>query len=305
MIAKETCGNITWIDIESPTKEDIRNIVKEYDIHPLIGEELLSPTLRSKVDVYGNLIYLILHFPIISRQNNENIEQEIDFIIGKNLFITVHYGIIDSLTKENRLFNVSAILKKCEAIGNHAGFVFFHLIKELYHNLVLELESLQKELDYIEQNIFRGQEHLMVSQISKTNRTLLHFKRAVAQHRHVLESFEYVGENFFGSEFSYYLHAIIGEYYKVSASLDISVDTLKELKATNDSLLTTKTNDIMKILTIMAFVTFPLMLFSSIFGMNTAYLPIVGSENDFWIIIGIMIVSAIIFFTYFKRKKWL
>ncbi len=305
MISKKTCGDITWIDVESPTQEEIRSITEEYTIHPLIAEELYSPTLRPKVDVYSNLIYLILHFPTISHSHDGNTEYEIDFIIGKKFFVTVHYGTIDSLEKENRLFDVATILKKCDAVGPHAGFVFFHLIKELYENLILELEYVQHELDKIEQSIFSGQEHLMVAQISTINRKLLHFKKAINQHKQVLESLERALENFFGKDFGYYLHAIIGEYYKVSALLDVNKDTLKELKSTNDSLLTTKTNDIMKILTIMAFVTFPLMLFSSLFGMNTKYLPIVGKENDFWIIIGVMMVSTLIFFMYFKYKKWL
>jgi len=61
----------------------------------------------------------------------------------------------------------------------------------------------------------------------------------------------------------------------------------------------------MKTLTIMAFVTFPLTLISSVFGMNTTYLPIVGVHGDFWIILGFMCTLAIVFFSYFKYKKWL
>jgi magnesium transporter len=61
----------------------------------------------------------------------------------------------------------------------------------------------------------------------------------------------------------------------------------------------------MKTLTIMAFVTFPLTLVSSIFGMNTHYLPIVGLPGDFWIVTGTMLALAICFFLYFKRKGWL
>ncbi|MDP3726382.1 MAG: CorA family divalent cation transporter, partial [bacterium] len=83
MVSKKICGDITWIDVESPTKEEIRGITEEYAIHPLIAEELCSPTLRPKVDVYSNFIYLILHFPTISHSHDGNTEYEIDFIIGK------------------------------------------------------------------------------------------------------------------------------------------------------------------------------------------------------------------------------
>ena len=303
MVTKETCGDITWVDMASPTKDEVRTLVEEYAIHPLVVEELLSPTVRPKVDVYDNVIYLILHFPNVAHSHGGEKEQEIDFIIGKNFFVTVHYSLIDSLETSTRLFSVNAILKKCD-IGSHAGFLFFYLIKELYENLVRELEYIQIELEKIENDIFRGKEHKMVSQISTMSRKLLHFKKAISQHKPVLESFERAGESFFGKDFSYYLHAILGEYYKVSTLFEASKDTLAELKATNDSLLTTKTNDTMKALTVMAFIMLPLTLFSSLFSMNTDYLPLVMEKNGFWMIVGIMILLAAVFFLYFKYKKW-
>ena len=61
----------------------------------------------------------------------------------------------------------------------------------------------------------------------------------------------------------------------------------------------------MKVLTIMAFITFPLSVIASIFGMNTKTLPIVGVPHDFWIIMGIMVFATIMFFALFKYKKWL
>ena len=60
----------------------------------------------------------------------------------------------------------------------------------------------------------------------------------------------------------------------------------------------------MKNLTIMAFVTFPLTLISSVFGMNTSFLPVVGRPNDFWIIVSFMAILALTFFMYFKVKHW-
>ena len=61
----------------------------------------------------------------------------------------------------------------------------------------------------------------------------------------------------------------------------------------------------MKILTIMAFITFPLTLFASMFGMNTHTTPIVGYPGDFWIILGIMVIVSAGLFSYFKYKKWM
>ena len=81
--------------------------------------------------------------------------------------------------------------------------------------------------------------------------------------------------------------------------------TFDNLRLTNDSLLETKQNSIMKVLTIISFITFPLMLFSSLFGMNTENTPIIGNGLDFWIIIGIMVAVSIVLLIFFKYKKWL
>ena len=82
-------------------------------------------------------------------------------------------------------------------------------------------------------------------------------------------------------------------------------ETLLDLRITNDSLLTTKTNEIMKILTIVAFITFPLTLIAGIFGMNAKYMPFVVHDKDFFIILGLMVVTVFIMFAYFKFKKWM
>ena len=73
----------------------------------------------------------------------------------------------------------------------------------------------------------------------------------------------------------------------------------------NVTVLNIKQNEAMRILAIMAFVTFPLVLFASLFGMNAVSTPIIGHKYDFWIIIGVMLAATIGMFAFFKRKKWL
>jgi len=54
----------------------------------------------------------------------------------------------------------------------------------------------------------------------------------------------------------------------------------------------------------MAFITFPLTLVASIFGMNTSFIPLVGATHDFWIVIAIMIAASLTMVAYFKHKRW-
>lgn len=304
MISRYTYKNLVWVDMQSPTQEEARSLMDEFDIHPLVADELLSPTLRPKADLYPNLIYLILHFPVISHKHDGGREQEIDFIVGKNFLITTHYDFVDPLHEFSKVFEVDSILEKSN-IGDHAGFLLFYIMRELYKMLDRELDHVQHDFNGIESKIFSGKERQMVTAISHLNRDLLNFKQALRPHKEVLESFELVGAEFFGKEFSYYLHTIVGEFYKISSILDGHRETLMELRDTNDSLLTTKTNEAVKTLTTLSFVIFPLSLIAGIFGMNTKVLPIVGMENDFWIVIGMMAIGVCFMFLFFKYKKWI
>lgn len=305
MISRYTYKDLVWVDVQSPTQEEVRSLMEEFSIHPLAADELLSPTLRPKVDLYENFIYLILHFPTISHKHDGGHDQEIDFIVGDKFLITTHYDMIDPLHEFSKVFEVNSILEKSN-IGNHAGFLLFYIMRELYKMLDQELDHINHDFGDIEAKIFSGKERDMVNAISHLNRDLLNFKQTLRPHKEVLESFEIAGTKFFGQDFSYYLHTTIGEYYKISTILDGHRETLLELRDTNDSLLTTKTNDIMKTLTVTAFIILPLTFIGQVFGMSIANIPLVNDPNGFWIILGTMGVVGVCLFGYFKFfKKWM
>lgn len=302
MISKYTYKKLTWIDLESPTKDEVYSLMEEYSLPSLVGEELMTQTLRSKVDLYDSIIYMILHFPVISNKTHKSNEQEVDFVIGKNFIITAHYEMINPLHEFSKMFETDSTLDK-SLMGNHAGFLFFYIIRELYKNAMLELEDINDSLRDIEKNIFDGREGEMVAVISNLNRTLVDFKQAIRFHRETLRSFEGAGTKFFGTEFSYYLSAITGEYNKVQNVLEGHKDILDDLKNTNDSLLTSKTSDTIKKLTIMTFIMLPLTLITGIFGMNTEMI-LIKSLSNFGLVILFMIIIGTGMFVYFKKKRW-
>ena len=304
MVNRFTYRDITWVDLESPTDVELYNIIDEFRVTPSVAQELKTPSLKPKVYLYKDFIYLILHFPAFKHSHISDSNQEVDFVIGDKFLITVHYDVIDPIHKFTKEFEVESILENHD-LGDHAGFIFFHLIKKLYHSLEHELEFIASELDEIESDIFRGKEKEVVKFISEVSRDLLNFKQATSSHQEVLSSFEIAGTKFFGHDFDYFIKDILSEYYKIGRIIENHRESLLELRDTNNSLLSTKQNEAMKVLSILAFITFPLSLIASIFGMNTKYLPIVGLDGDFWIIVGIMGVLTLSFFFYFRSKDWL
>jgi magnesium transporter len=305
MVNKYEYKKLTWIDLSSPTTNEVRELMGQYDIQPLVAEELLMPTLKPKVDVYHNNLYLILHFPSLKKDDADpDHNQEIDFVIGKNFIITSHFDIIEPLNTFSKMFEVNSILDRSN-MGDHAGFIFYYMIKNIYRKLLDDLESIRSSLSEAENKIFHGEEKQMVFRLSEVNRDILTFKEAINLHKEVLSSFEIAGKRFFGADFEYHLRDIIGEYYKVQNEVQNAKDFLEELRRTNDSLLSTKQNEIIKILTIMTFFFLPLSFVASLFGMNTIDTPLVTSPNGFWAVCLGMLAIGVATVGFFKYKKWM
>lgn len=304
MIRKRNLNGLTWIDIESPTPADIKTVIDEYSLPPEPAEDILSPTPRQRVVRYANCVYIVLHFPTLSFHKNsikgDTHRKEIDFIVGNNFLITVHYDSMTAIKKFNESLEGMEV-----ASDENAGFIFHKLVKHLYRCLLHDVEVIKTSLHKAENSIFAGEEKAMVVELSMIHRDILRFNNALLPHREAIEMLRSVFKTFFGERYEHIIHDMKSEYERVDRRMNNNKALLDELRYTNDSLLSAKQNEAIKGLTMMAFVTFPLMLIAAIFAMDTKDMPIVGLPNDFWIVISIMVMVAIGCMIYFSNKRWL
>src|SRR5574343_309045 len=274
MLMRHNYKNLRWIDVESPTKEEVLHLREEFNIPQPVSDELLSSTIRSKVDLHEGLIYLVLHFPKMAAHKTEQADQEIDFILGKDFLLTIHYEKSKPLSDFAKVLEMNTLASKRKSHDDHAGFLFFEVMKLLYRHSHEELESVNDLLHELENRIYSGRREQTVHLISKVNRLLLDFKQAVRYHLETLRSFEGAAKIFYGNSFDYYLESIIGEYNKLQSKIDGHKEILNDLRETNDSLITAKTNKTVATLTVMSFIMLHLSLIAGIFGMNENFIII-------------------------------
>ncbi|HEY4514405.1 MAG TPA: CorA family divalent cation transporter [Candidatus Paceibacterota bacterium] len=296
-------AGITWIDLESPTRDEVHTMIEKFGIGAMVAEELLLPSTKPRAEFYDNHAYLIFHFPAL-RHSHITLEQEIDFVVGKKFIITTHYDTLDPLHKFSKVFEVNSLLNRSN-IGEHAGYVLYYMLKQLYKSVEHESDHVRRHLGTIEEHIFSGQEVRMVEALSQSARDLLNLRQTIEPHRDVLHSLESEGSRLFGDEFTPFLRSISNEYYRVHNRVMRNTESLHELRETNNALLSTKQNETMRVLTIMALLTFPLSLFVAIFDINAESNPIIGKPNDFYIIVGIVLAAGLIMLWYFRHRKWL
>ena len=303
MLREYKNGKLTWVDLFEPTSEEIRQAMETCDVPPVLMSDLSAPVPRSETDTTSEAVKVTIDFPIV-KQTGVETPQEVKFIVTKDCLITARYDDVAAVHQFAKEFEVLAILKKAGKSA-HGGHLFVALMHTLYDSLEQKLDYVEAQMQKIDEGIFNQREKEMVANISSVSRRMITFRRTLKTHGDVISDSVVAFEKLFSKPFGTYVTELHDEYRHLMRRVGTLSETLDELRKTNSELLSTKQNEIMKVLTIMAFITFPLTLISSVFGMNTIETPIVGSSHDFMKILGIMSAATVGFFIFFKYKRWI
>lgn len=300
-----TYKGVTWTDAFKPTQSDLEHLQNTYGITPHITQDILSPTPRPYVRQYADTLYVVFHFPMFRFNKKKEKQTELDFVIQKNNLITVRYTALEPIEILIKKINTEkAIEGQPEGSANGAGLSHV-ILREMYLRMLDDLVAFSDWRHDIEERIYQGKEKEMVTEISLASRELTEFRSRIYEHERQLVAVENMGVQIFGEEFGNTFEEVLRMFDHVKNQMELLTEMMIELRETNNSLVSTKQNEIMKVLTIMAFITFPLSLIASIFGMNALDIPFVGQEGDFWIIMFIMGISTLLMFAFFKYKKWI
>lgn len=307
MTTTHTAKGIVWIDLQSPSDEDISSLVNRYGLHPLVGEELKDTQSVAKIDFHSDYVLVVLTFPMRLKVNGvySVVDREVDFVIGKNFLITSHKDAIEQLEYFGKVFETNAILNKDSKIDNTSQ-LFYYMVMRLYAGMCEDLENVRDTLKHAENCVFQGEERKMVSVLSKISRELIDFRETVRIHRDVWEDMiSFSGRSVFSEDFKPYMHDIKDEFVRIHEIVQNSRELVSELRETNDSLLNTKQNDIIRTLTIVTFVFSPAIFIASLFTIPAKIVPLIENDGGWLTISGLMVIITIVILLLLKRKKWL
>lgn len=293
---------IRWIDVPNPTERDLAWLKKEFKFHPILIEELANSSARAKVESFGNYLYLIYHFTNYDPNESASRRAEIDFLITKNEVISVRYDDIDGFSDFKRsLKDPKKMNKAFQSTFQLTHQILLHLIA--FHQR--QLDHVQRKVDVIASELFRGNEGELLKKISYLKRDISEYQLIVRPQQHLFNSLLENGVAFWGPTSRVYLADLAGDYLKLVNRLESYREAVSDFEATNNQLMNVKTNEIMRTFTVLAFTTFPLMLIAALFTMRTGGVPFENEPAGFWIVLGIMAAIMCAMFFYFRKRRWL
>lgn len=292
-----------WIDIEKPTESDVNYLGENFNFHKLVLNEIVPDTIRTKVDIYDDYFYLVLHFPVFDKATRTTHSQELDILVNGNTIITLHKEMIIPLKAIFDKFNLYEEEKqKYISETDGPAKLLYHLIDGLLNSCFPKLDHISENIDKAEKAIFQDGEKNMIKEISIIKRDILDFRRAIKPQRQILESLETTINKFFGENYAPFFNDLLGHHMRIWDNLENYKELTESLESTNTTLFSSKLNETIRILTVFTALLMPISIIVGVFGMNVT-VPFQNHPQGFIIVISIAVITILSIYFYFKKKK--
>jgi len=299
-----TWGNLNWVNIESPTEQETEYLAQNYPFHPLDLDDCLSRIQRPKMDEYKDYLFLVFHFPVFNKEAGVTTRSQLSVFIGQNYLITLHKGELKPLVKLFRECQLDEESRQ-EYFSQGSGYLLYRIVDRLVDYCLPIVDRIGSNIEDVEDSIFSNKRPRAIKEISILRRDVIAFRRIIWPMRAVIGGLESRLRRFTKTDMSVYFGDMVDHVDKIWDALDEYKEIIEGLNDTHDSLATNRTNEVMRILTVIATILLPITVVASIFGMN---IPL-GHFSDspysalYVSLICLAIISGMLYF--FRRQHWI
>jgi len=256
---------ITWIDVAKPTEKDVEFIKKQHPrFHPIILDELLHPSARAMVERDDHYLFFVYHLPIYNEVTKTCRKSEIDFLITKDMVITVHYEDLEPINNFLKKITGDEHFQKA-AMHENTAKATYYLVEEILSYAQRQMSHIEESVMEITKELFRRKEAALLEKISYVKRNILDYRIINRPQSIILESLRDAGPKFWDDKVRMYFSDLSGDHLKIMQQLDNFKETIESLESTNAQLLTAKTNATIQRFNVIAFLTFPIILMIGFF----------------------------------------
>ncbi|MBD0282205.1 MAG: magnesium/cobalt transporter CorA [Thermoleophilaceae bacterium] len=296
-------GGLRWINIERPRPVDRAWLEEHFDFHPLDYEDVLSRNQRPKIDEYDDYLFIVLHFPVYDKSVGRLNPAELDIIIGPDYIITLPNTPIPP---------VEYLFERCRSseevsealLSKGSGYLLYKIVDDAFDYCFPMLRKMGNKLERIEEDIFEGRSEEVVRDISNSKQEIINFRKTIRPQRAVLHDLERTKQRYLAEDLEVYFDDIVDASERIWDMLENYKEVVEALEDTNESVLSHRVNEVLRVLTAFSVVILPLTLVASIWGMNLDF-PFEPSTGAFWVVIAAMAGILVGMVVYFRRRGWL
>lgn len=295
---------LVWVDMLDAGPNDKKLLEEVFRFHPTVVEDMLSDAPTPKLERFDGYLYIVFHvlMPGWESAPHELPIGDLDVMLGRRFLLTSHGAALPSVENAWNL-----VRKKPDLMRKGTAYVAYLIADVLSERYLPLMEKLDHEIDTLETAIMRDPGPHLLEKIMDLKHRLQRLRRVGLHQREVLNRLsrgerdtEIVPEEvkpFFRDAYDNFVRVVdLNDSFReiVSSSMEVYL-----------SMQGHKLNEIMKVLTLISTIMLPLTFIAGVYGMNFENMPELHLRYGYYFAWGAMLMTAIVFFWYFKKKKWL
>lgn len=292
----------TWIQVYGASDAaTVATLGEHFKIHPLVQEDILHTHQRPKIDVYPDQIYIVvrlLHF----RENDQQLsDEQISIVIGKNYLISF---------SEREEYSFNALKEKLRQAKNRirqngSDFLAYSILDIIVDQYFNVLEKFDLKLEKLEEQLISEPNPEILHKIQDAKLDMVFLRKSVWPIRDVVNRFQHLEMSLVHPVTQVYLKDVYDHIVQIIDMVEGFRDVVAGMLDIYLSNINSRTNDIMKVLTIVSTIFVPLTFLTGLYGMNFEFMPELSHPLGYPIAVFLMVSTAGGMLLFFRRKKWI
>jgi magnesium transporter len=296
-------GGVRWLNLERPREADREWLEREFGFHPLAIEDIASRNQRPKLDAYDDYLFIVLHFPVFDKSQDRLLTAELDLFVGPDYLITLPDQNLPPLAAMFERYRQREQVRE-EVFSKGTGYLLYKIVDTCVDASFPMLRRMGDKLDRLEDDIFEGRSAEIVRDLSNAKQEIINFRRVMRPMRAVLRDLERTKQRYIADDMDIYFDDITDAAERIWDVLENYKEVAEALEDSNESVLSHRLNEVLRVLTAFSAAVLPLTFIASIFGMNVLF-PGEGTAEMFWVIVAIMALTFGAVFGLFRRRGYL
>lgn len=312
-----------FINVAKPTDFEMKFLRNTYDFNSLNLEDYLHKTQIPKIENYKNYDLVVLRFPLFSENVPQNshqygvhlptfhvsnkkrrlISSYVNLFVSKEYVVVLHAG---ELPQIDHIFSLcqKTLHSRTEYMSQGAVFLAYRIIDALVDNSFPIINEITSTIDRVDKELEEKQSQKTLEDISTTRRNLVVLHTMLKPVLSLVGELEKGEHEKLNGAMQPFWGNILDHVQKIMDRVEDNQELIEGISRSNESFIMTRTNVVIKLLTVITVIIMPLQLLSSVYGMNIVGLPFAQNPWVFGILSLLMLAIAVLLITILKAKRW-
>ncbi len=298
----ENTSAVTWINIDGLSDIDIlEEIGERFGVHDLVLEDILDTEQRPKYEDHEDYLFVVMKMIYYYEGRGEPLVEQVSFILRDRMVISIQERAGDVFT------SIRERIRRGRGRVRRRGpdYLLSTLTDAIVDQYFLVMETLGEQVAHVEATILKDPRPTGIQSIHRLRNRVITLRRSIWPLREVISHLLRGEQGIIKESTRPFIRDIYDHTIQVAETLETFRDMLSGLLDVYLSMVSHRMNEIMKVLTIISTLFIPLSFIAGVYGMNFKFMPELEWKLGYPFVLGLMLIVALSFLAFFRKKHWL